>query len=204
MLGSEASVRVTQLRSRGLALPVTMRVSSRALKRQKAIRKALGSAKALVAELVARVAVETAEHKARQQDLEGAYADVLAVMAGELPLNARFEGYRLLQLTDLHISRLVPEEWARQVVDRANAAEVDLIVVTGQIQIATATDGAIGQVQVVAVIQHEYPEGAPVFAAGSEGWKVHPDVEAAVGSSAQRVADDLQRHVIPVVRANAA
>lgn len=39
----------------------------------------------------------------------------------------------------------------------------------------------------VAVVQHEYPEGAPVFAAGSQGWKVHPDVEAAVHSSAKRV-----------------
>ncbi len=42
-----------------------------------------------------------------------------------------FEGYRLLQLTDLHISRLFTERWARAVVDRANASGVDLIVVTG-------------------------------------------------------------------------
>ncbi|NKE63573.1 hypothetical protein FXN61_45375, partial [Lentzea sp. PSKA42] len=48
-----------------------------------------------VPELRGRVAVETAEHKARQQDLEGAYADIVAIMAGELPLNARFEGFRL-------------------------------------------------------------------------------------------------------------
>jgi predicted MPP superfamily phosphohydrolase len=46
-----------------------------------------------------------------------------------LPL--RYEGYRLLQLTDLHISRLFPATWARSVVDRANATKVDLIVVTG-------------------------------------------------------------------------
>jgi len=42
-----------------------------------------------------------------------------------------FEGYRLLQLTDLHISRLFPERWARAMVDQANASGVDLIVVTG-------------------------------------------------------------------------
>ena len=42
-----------------------------------------------------------------------------------------FEGYKLLQLTDLHISRLFPERWARQVVERANRADADLIVVTG-------------------------------------------------------------------------
>ncbi|WP_019516786.1 metallophosphoesterase [Sphingomonas sp. Mn802worker] len=42
-----------------------------------------------------------------------------------------FEGYRLLQLTDLHLSRLFTAPWARQVVTRANAAGVDAIVVTG-------------------------------------------------------------------------
>lgn len=46
-------------------------------------------------------------------------------------LPPQFEGYRLLQLTDLHISRLFPAGWTRQVVDRANASDVDLIVVTG-------------------------------------------------------------------------
>ena len=42
-----------------------------------------------------------------------------------------FDGYRLLQLTDLHISRLYPASWTRRVVERANASGVDLIVVTG-------------------------------------------------------------------------
>ena len=46
-------------------------------------------------------------------------------------LPPQFEGYRLLQLTDLHISRLFPERWVRQVVDRANASDVDLVVITG-------------------------------------------------------------------------
>lgn len=48
-----------------------------------------------VPELRGRVAVESAEHLARQQDLHGASAEITRVMAGELPLNARFEGYRL-------------------------------------------------------------------------------------------------------------
>lgn len=46
-------------------------------------------------------------------------------------LPPQFDGYRLLQLTDLHISRLFPAKWARAVVDRANRSGVDLIVVTG-------------------------------------------------------------------------
>lgn len=39
----------------------------------------------------------------------------------------------------------------------------------------------------VAVVQHEYPEGAPVFAVGSEGWKVHPAVEDVLGPDVKRV-----------------
>ncbi|MFD5830818.1 hypothetical protein [Lentzea sp. NPDC060358] len=61
-----------------------------------------------VPELRGRVAVESAEHRARQQDLEGAYADIVTVMTGDLPPNARFEGYRLrLRLETL--LRRVPE-----------------------------------------------------------------------------------------------
>ncbi|WP_249212435.1 metallophosphoesterase [Acetobacter persici] len=42
-----------------------------------------------------------------------------------------FEGYRLLQLSDLHISRLFSTRWTQAVVTRANAAGANLIVVTG-------------------------------------------------------------------------
>ena len=42
-----------------------------------------------------------------------------------------FDGYTILHLTDLHISRLFPAAWARAVVTRANDLKVDLIVVTG-------------------------------------------------------------------------
>jgi predicted MPP superfamily phosphohydrolase len=42
-----------------------------------------------------------------------------------------FNGYRILQLTDLHISRLFPATWASAMVRRANGAGADLIVVTG-------------------------------------------------------------------------
>jgi len=46
-------------------------------------------------------------------------------------LPPQFDGYRVLQLTDLHISRLLPANWARAVVTRANASGADVIVVTG-------------------------------------------------------------------------
>src|SRR5829696_3899168 len=41
-------------------------------------------------------------------------------------LPPQFDGYRLLQLTDLHISRLFPREWTQAVVERSNALGVDL------------------------------------------------------------------------------
>jgi len=43
----------------------------------------------------------------------------------------QFDGYTILQLTDLHISRLFPASWARAVVERANSIDVNLIAVTG-------------------------------------------------------------------------
>lgn len=46
-------------------------------------------------------------------------------------LPPEFDGYRLLQLTDLHVSRLFPAAWTSAVVERARAADADLIVVTG-------------------------------------------------------------------------
>lgn len=54
--------------------------------------------------------------------------DVEVEIAGLPP---QFDGYRILQLTDLHISKLFPAAWARAVVARAGAAGSDVIVVTG-------------------------------------------------------------------------
>ncbi|MET0743266.1 MAG: metallophosphoesterase, partial [Microvirga sp.] len=48
-------------------------------------------------------------------------------------LSPRFEGYTLLHLTDLHISRLFPKNWTQAVVERSNALGTDVIVVTGDL-----------------------------------------------------------------------
>lgn len=64
-----------------------------------------------VPELRGRVLVEAAEHRARQQDLEGAYADVVAALAGSLPVSARFEGLRLRLRLETLLAR-VPEAMA--------------------------------------------------------------------------------------------
>jgi predicted MPP superfamily phosphohydrolase len=48
-------------------------------------------------------------------------------------LPRQFDGYTILQLTDLHISRLFPASWARAVVGRSNELGVDLIAITGDL-----------------------------------------------------------------------
>lgn len=48
-----------------------------------------------------------------------------------LPLE--FEGYRLVQLTDLHISRLFPAPWVEAIVEITNEQRPDLIVITGDL-----------------------------------------------------------------------
>lgn len=53
-------------------------------------------------------------------------------------LPPQFEGYTMLQLTDLHISRLFPAKWTRAVVERSNALGVDLVLITGDL-----IDGAL-------------------------------------------------------------
>jgi nicotinamidase-related amidase len=39
----------------------------------------------------------------------------------------------------------------------------------------------------VVALQHEAPEGFPVFAAGSPGWELHPEVERRLGTTTKRV-----------------
>ncbi|MBO4317145.1 MAG: metallophosphoesterase [Mailhella sp.] len=46
-------------------------------------------------------------------------------------LPGSLEGYRLVQLTDLHLGTLWRDKWMRAVVDRTNALDADLVVFTG-------------------------------------------------------------------------
>lgn len=55
------------------------------------------------------------------------------VEVGIRGLPTQFDGYTILQLTDLHISRLFPVSWARAVVARSNKLSVDLIAITGDL-----------------------------------------------------------------------
>ncbi|HJQ86563.1 MAG TPA: isochorismatase family protein [Propionibacteriaceae bacterium] len=42
----------------------------------------------------------------------------------------------------------------------------------------------------VVVVQHQLPEGAPVFAVGSESWSLHPEIEQRLKPSWKRVTKD--------------
>ena len=53
--------------------------------------------------------------------------------------------------------------------------------------IARAIDVAVEHDLPVVVVQHEYPEGAPVFAVGSDGWALHPEVEQRLQPGWKRV-----------------
>jgi len=55
------------------------------------------------------------------------------IEVGVSGLPRQFDGYTILQLTDLHISRLFPRSWARAVVERSNKLAVDLIAITGDL-----------------------------------------------------------------------
>ncbi|USX26221.1 metallophosphoesterase [Oxalobacteraceae bacterium OTU3CINTB1] len=59
----------------------------------------------------------------------------------EIPnLPPAFEGYTIVQLTDMHISRLFPAAWTSAVVRDTNVLQPDLIVITGDL-----IDGTIAQ-----------------------------------------------------------
>ena len=52
-------------------------------------------------------------------------------------LPPEFDGYRIAQLTDLHLSGLFGAGWAKAVVDKTNLQDVDLIVITGDLMDGT-------------------------------------------------------------------
>ncbi|WP_367345345.1 metallophosphoesterase [Stenotrophomonas bentonitica] len=81
-------------------------------------------------------------------------------------LPAAFDGYRVLQLTDIHASRLLTGDWVAKVVAESNALKPDLVVITGDLVDgsvrARANDvRSLGQLQapdgVIAITgNHEY------------------------------------------------
>lgn len=56
--------------------------------------------------------------------------------------------------------------------------------------ITRAMDLAIEHDLPVVVVQHQTPEGAPVFAVGSAGWALHPEIEQRLQTSWKRATKD--------------
>lgn len=71
-------------------------------------------------------------------------------------LPEEFVDYKVLQLTDMHISRLFPAAWTEATVERALGLNVDLIVVTGDV-----IDGTVGErrLDVAALGKLHAPDG---------------------------------------------
>ena len=59
--------------------------------------------------------------------------DVKQVHVKVRHLPKELDGFRIVQLTDLHTCRLLDAEWTRAVVDKANALKPDLMVLTGDL-----------------------------------------------------------------------
>ena len=87
-----------------------------------------------------------------------------------------FDGYTILHLTDLHISRLFPAAWARAVVVHSNALGADLIAITGDL-----VDGSIESRRgdIAPLRDLHAPDGVHVISGNHEwifgwhAWMVH-------------------------------
>lgn len=66
--------------------------------------------------------------------------DVRSIEVPIADLPPQFDGYRLVQLTDLHLSKLFQTDWAEGVVARTNALQPDMIVITGDLIDGTTGD----------------------------------------------------------------
>lgn len=61
---------------------------------------------------------------------------------------------------------------------------------TSLANILAALDVATQQDLPVVIVQHELPQGAPVFAVGSESWSLHPEIEQRLSPSWKRATKD--------------
>jgi predicted MPP superfamily phosphohydrolase len=102
-----------------LGTVLTMLVRQKWLTIPPTLRYTLGT----VALVLAGIGVQQAMRVPPVKDIEVAIRD----------LPPQFDGYTMVQLTDMHISRLFDERWARAVVERSNALGADLIVITGDL-----------------------------------------------------------------------
>jgi predicted MPP superfamily phosphohydrolase len=145
-----------------LAALLTMLIRRRWLTIPTGLRYGLGAA----ALLLSAVGVQQAVRVPPIKDVEFAIKN----------LPVQFDGYRVLQLTDLHISRLFNEPWTQAVVSESNALGVDLIVVTGDL-----IDGSVANrtLDIAALRDLHAPDGVYVIPGNheyffdNEAWMQH-------------------------------
>ena len=58
-------------------------------------------------------------------------------------------------------------------------------------KVVDALDAAASSDVPVVIVQHELPEGSPVFAAGSAGHRLHPEIEGRADAASKRVSKRL-------------
>jgi predicted MPP superfamily phosphohydrolase len=123
----------------------------------------------------------------------------------EVPVNGLhgdFENLKIVQLSDLHLTRFKPLEEVRYVVDTVNAIKPDLVVITGDLidDTAEALAGHTALLKklkavhgVIAVTgNHEYYAGTDNFyrIASQNGWKVLRNGAATVAGGLQVIGID--------------
>lgn len=138
-----------------LLLDVSALVAVLVRRRRVPIAARLRSAIGIAAMLLAALGVMQAVKPPPLKDIQIAVKD----------LPREFDGYRVLHLTDLHISRLFDAPWTREVVDDANALGADLIVITGDL-----IDGNVAQreADVAALRDLRAPDGVWVIPGNHE------------------------------------
>jgi predicted MPP superfamily phosphohydrolase len=121
---------------------------------------------AVVATVLAAIGVYQAVRVPPVKDLE----------IGIAALPPQFDGYKILQLTDLHISRLYSQKWTREVVRRSNALGADVIVVTGDF-IDGTIDARAADVEPLRALRAPdgifFIPGNHEYFFGYEQWMVH-------------------------------
>lgn len=88
-------------------------------------------------------------------------------------LNPVWKGFKIVQLSDIHIGPVQRKEWLQQVVDKANALKPDLVVITGDF-VDGSTGNLFGELQPLENIKAKYGiigiPGNHEYYSGYEAW----------------------------------
>ncbi|MHC4931944.1 MAG: metallophosphoesterase [Planctomycetota bacterium] len=92
-------------------------------------------------------------------------------------LDPAFDGYRIVQLSDLHVGPAVPERHLRRAVELANSLQPDLIVVTGDL-VDRAAHASAPETAASILSMAKAPDGVLATLGNHDLGVYHPDVRA--------------------------